>query len=98
MKKFELKSWMTENREIVIESHKNLTTEEHYNGISLKDFMVQVYRLMEINNPRSEKRAASLLPDLMEDVYWKNKRIEGNDATTERLAKKYEGTAAMALV
>lgn len=97
-KKFELKSWLSENREIVISKHNALTTEKHYSGISLKDFMVEVVKMMEINNVKSEKRAASKLPFLMGNIYFENSKVTGRDSKTEALAEKYKWTAAMALV
>lgn len=98
MKTFELKSWMTENREVVIEKYNKLTAEKFYNGISLKDFMIQVYNLMVINNPKSEKRAASLLPDIIGNVYVNNSKIEVVNNRDAKLAEQYKGTAFMALV
>ena len=98
MKTFELKSWMTENRDVVLESYKKLTEEKFFNGISLKDFMVQVFNLMVVNNIKSEKRAASMLPFLMGDVYAKNSRVEVVNDLDAKLAEKYRGTAYMALV
>ena len=98
MKKFELKNWMSENREVVIENYNKLTTEQFFNGISLKDFMVQVLNLMVVNNIKSEKRAASMLPFLMGNVYVNNSKVEVVNDRDAKLAAKYKGTAYMALV
>ena len=57
--KFELKSWMTENREVVIADYNKMTVHQFFSGISLKEFMLKVYELMEMNNVKSKKRAAS---------------------------------------
>jgi hypothetical protein len=65
MKTFELKNWMTENRELVINVYNETSKNEFFIGISLKDFMLKVYNMMNINNPKSEKRAASLLPTIL---------------------------------
>ena len=99
MKKgFELKAWMTENRDVVISKYEELKSEKFFNGISLKDFMMAVYNMMNINNPRSAKRAGDLLPFLMGNVYFENSKVTGNDKVTDTLKAKYEGTAFMALV
>lgn len=98
MKTLELKNWMSENREVVIENYNKLTTEQFFNGITLKDFMIQVLNLMVVNNIKSEKRAASMLPFLMSNVYVNNSKIEVVNDIDEKLAAKYKGTAYMALV
>lgn len=98
MKTFELKNWMSENREVVIENYNKLTTEQFFNGISLKDFMVQVLRSMEMQNIKSAKRAASMLPFLMGNVYFNNSKVTGNDIKTDALREKYNGTSAMAMI
>jgi len=98
MKTFELKTWMSENREVVIENYNKLTTENFYNGISLKNFMLQVLNLMIINNVKSEKRAISMLPYLMGNVYVNNSKVELVNNRDAKLSEKYKGTAYMALV
>lgn len=98
MKNFEIKNWMSENREVVIENYNKLTTEQFFNGISLKDFMLQVLNLMVVNNIKSEKRAASMLPFLMGNVYVNNSKVEVVNNRDVKLAEKYKGTAYMALV
>ena len=40
----------------------------------------------------------SRLPFLMGDIYFNNSKVVANDAKTESLKTKYEGTAFMALV
>lgn len=72
---FELNSWMSLNREIVISEYNKMTTEKFFNGCSLKQFMCEVLHLMKMNNVRSEKTAASKLPYLMSDVAFKNTTI-----------------------
>ncbi len=59
---------------------------------------MQVLTIMNNNNPKSEKRAASLLADVVSLVMVKNTKIDAQDKITERLANKYNGTAYMALV
>jgi len=96
--KFEIKAWLGSKREEIISNYNKLTTEENFNGISLKEFMLKILSLMEINNPKSEKRAESLLPLLMGDVYVNNSKIVAEDKVTNALRAKYEGTAYMAMV
>lgn len=96
--KFNLKTFLGENRDQVISQFENLKTEKFYNGVSLKQFMVEVFQQMDRNNPKSEKKALSLLPFVMGDVYFNNSNVNAVDYRTEALRKKYEGTAYMALV
>jgi DNA-directed RNA polymerase subunit E'/Rpb7 len=96
--KFELKSWLTENREVVIANYNKITAHQFFSGISLKDFMLKVYQLMEINNVKSEKRAASMLWSLTDRVVADNTKIEVVRDRDAEMANKYKGTAYMALV
>lgn len=95
---FELRNWMTQNREMVIASYEQLTKEKFFNGISLKDFMVQVYNRMLENNPKSEKRASSLIGGILESVSHKNSKIGTPSSIDAKMSAKYAGTAFMALV
>jgi hypothetical protein len=95
---FELKTYMTANRDFVINTYNDMTKERFFNGISLASFMTQVYNIMLENNPRSEKRADSLLKTITYSVVDKNVRIGGNDVVQGRLKAKYAGTQMMALV
>lgn len=95
---FELTTWLSENREQVISKYNNLTTEEFFNGITLKNFMIQVMKSMQMQNIKSEKRAASMLPFLMSNVSFNNSTVTGSDKKTEDLKAKYEGTSFMAMV
>jgi len=95
---FELTTWLSENREQVISKYNKLTSEEFFNGISLKNFMVQVLQSMQMQNIKSAKRAASMLPFLMSNVYFNNSTVTGSDKKTEALKSKYEGTSYMAMV
>lgn len=95
---FELRTWLSENRETVISKFNALTEERFYNGIDMKSFMIEVLKGMEMNNPKSEKRAASLLPFIMGNIYMNNSKVSGKDAKTESLKAAHEGTAFMAMV
>ena len=53
---------------------------------------------MQMNNVKSEKRAASMLPFLMGNVYFNNSKVTGSDKVTDALKAKYNGTAYMAMV
>ncbi len=87
--KFELKSWMTENREIVISKYEELAKEEHFNGISMRDFMVKVLNTMIMNNVRSAKRAASMLPQIMDNIYYANCEIQVINDLDAKMKAKY---------
>ena len=95
---FDLKSFMTENREIVINAYNEASKHRFFNEISLARFMTQVLELMIENNPKSEKSAKSLLDGLTERVFNRNTKIGGNDVFTDRMRAKYKGTAMMAVI
>ena len=69
---FELKTWLSENRQSIISEYEQLSKEEFFNGMSLQNFMIAILNTMAMNNPKSEKRAASLLPYVMGDIYFNN--------------------------
>lgn len=95
---FEIKAWLSENRETVISKHTKLTGENFYNGINLKDFMLQVMGVMIRNNVKSEKTASKILSIAIGEVYVNNSKVVANDIKTEALKIKYAGTAYMAMV
>ena len=95
MKKvFILKEWLSENREVVISEFEKLTNEAHYNGITLKGFMLQVFEEMSRQRITSEKSASLKLPFMIGNVVFENSKIEGNDYMIER----YKGTQFAQLV
>jgi len=79
MKKFELRTWMTENKEDITSKWEALKEEQFYNGIQLNPFLWEVWNSMKRQNPRSSKRAASLLPYIVGQVYVNNSRIGGTE-------------------
>jgi len=95
---FEIKTWLSENREVVIEKFNKLTTERFYNGITLKTFMTEVLDGMVRNNIKNEKIAKIKLPFVIGNVYVDNSKIEVVNNRDAKLAAKYKGTAYMALV
>ena len=72
---YNLQEFMTANREVVIAKHAALEAEQFFSGIGLRDFMAATMRGMQMNAPRSEKQAASLLPNVMGMVYIDNIKI-----------------------
>lgn len=68
--KFEIKTWLSENRETIISKYESLKKEEFFQGADLKSFMYAVMEAMVMNGVKSEKRAASMLPFLMGNVYF----------------------------
>jgi len=69
-KAFDLKTWLGENRNVVISKYEELTKEEFFQGITLAEFMKRVLNQMANNFPKSENRAASLLPTILGSVYF----------------------------
>ena len=86
--KFQLNNWMTENREIVLNKFSELKEEQHYNGISLKQFGLQVYQAMANNNIKSSNRAYKMLPMLMSNVYLNNSNLDSVDYTSANDKKR----------
>ena len=68
--KFEITKWLSENRESIIAKYEELKNENFFQGQPLKDFMVAILNAMIMNNVKSEKRASSMLPFLMGNVYF----------------------------
>jgi len=95
---FDLRTWMTENREMIISKYNKLTAEKFFNGISLKDFMTLVLNAMVRNNIKSEKRAETMLPYIMGSIYVNNSKVVAEDKITNKLTEKYNGTAYTALI
>jgi hypothetical protein len=60
--------------------------------------MVEVLNAMIRNNIKSEKRAVSMFPFLMGDIYFNNSKVVAEDKITNALKAKYEGTSFMSLV
>ena len=95
---FEVKAFLSANREMVISEYNKLTENRFFNGINQVAFMVEVLNLMVINAPKSEKRAASLLPFMVGRVSANNSKILAEDKVTNALKAKYNNTPFMALV
>lgn len=68
--KFEITKWLTENRDTIIAGYEDLKNEYFFQGASLKEFMLAILNSMLMNNVKSEKRAASMLPFLMGNIYF----------------------------
>jgi len=74
--KFQLNNWMTENRELVMVKFSELKEEKFYNGISTKQFGIEIWNGMVNNNPRSDKRAFQMLTQVMSNVYFNNSTLD----------------------
>jgi hypothetical protein len=98
MTTFNLKNFLTSNREIVLNSYKSASEQRFFNQISLANYMTQVFNYMVENNPKSDKKAMSILISAIDRVSQKNTSISGSDFRTEALKAKYSGTAFMAIV
>jgi len=68
--KFETAAFLSQNRDSIIAKYNELTKENFFQGQSLKDFMTAILNAMLNNNVKSEKRAASLLPFVIGQVYF----------------------------
>lgn len=95
--KFNIKDFMTANRESIIAQHEELTAEKFYNGISLRDFMIKILGYMA-ENCKSDKKATSYLPYAIANAYNASVKIGGSDFRTDALRAKHAGTSYMALV
>ena len=95
---FNLKNFLADNREVVIAKFEELTKRENYNGISLKEFMLAVMRNMELNNPKSIKRAEGLINGALNHAFYNNSDVPVLIDRDANLKAKYEGTSYMALV
>ena len=95
---FELKNFMTANRDTVIAKYNETAKSEFFSGIDLRSFMVAVMNNMQANSPRSEKRAAELLPNMIQHVIYANTTVQVRRDRDQELRAKYAGTAYMALV
>lgn len=72
---FNLKDFLTANKEAVLIAYEKLTKERFFNEICLKEFMILVMNMMANNNPKSDKRAASLLPTILGTIIFNNSKI-----------------------
>jgi hypothetical protein len=83
--KFELKAWLTENKETVIAKYNQLSTEKFFDGVTVRDFMIEVMQGMTNNNCKSANKASSVLPFVMGDIYFNHSTVEAFDTMTARL-------------
>jgi hypothetical protein len=95
--KFEIRTFLGENRETIISSYERLKNETHFNGCTLKSFMMDVMQCFTNNRIASEKTAIAKLPFLLDVVYFEN-CVKIQDSRQSKLEAKYEGTAYMAIV
>jgi len=96
--KFELRTWLTENRETIVNNYTKLTAETYFSGISLKDFMIATMNALTMNNVKSEKTATSKLPFLMANVYCANSKVGGINWIDEKSDKARMTTGEFQLV
>jgi hypothetical protein len=96
--KFEIREFLTANRDEVIAKYNKLTEERFFNGISLRDFMLQVLHIMTINGFKSEKAARNGMSSLLSRVYCDNCSISTPNSKDDALRAQYKGTAYMAMV
>ena len=73
---FQLKNFLADNREVVIAKFEKLQKDDFYNGITLRNFMLEVFKSMENNNIKSEARANKMLPNILGQVVVDNKSTQ----------------------
>lgn len=95
--KFNMKDYLSSRREEVIAKYNKLTGEQFFSGISLKDFMLQVMHMMEMN-AKSEKTADNKFGFILGQVYVNNSSLSFRSAKDDALRNQYKGTAYMAMV
>lgn len=98
MKTFNLTSELSERREIVIAKYNNLTENKFFDGCTLRNFMLEVMRMCQMNHIGSTKTLDSKLPFILGQIATNHSRIQGDDRLTNELKAKYQGTAFMAMV
>ena len=93
------KEFLSDNREEVINYYNNEI--KGYWNISIKDFMTDLltnFRKVTISEGLKRMDLTSNLIEAKSRLGLMDRKIEATDKATERLQKKYEGTAYMALV
>lgn len=95
--KFNMKDYLSSRREEVIAKYNKLAGEQFFRGISLKDFMLQVMRMMEMN-AKSEKTADNKFDFILGQVYVNNSSLSFRSTKDDSLRNQYKGTAYMAMV
>lgn len=95
--KFNMKDYLSIRREEVIAKYNKLTGEQFFNGINLKDFMLQVMHMMEMN-AKSEKAADNKFNFILGQVYVNNSSLSFRSTKDDALRNQYKGTAYMAMV
>jgi hypothetical protein len=98
MTKFNLTTALSERREQVIAKYNTLTTEEFFDGCTLRQFMIEVMNMCQMNNIKSSTRLNNFLPMTLGQIYVAHSKVSGSDAATEQLKKRYEGTSYMSMV
>ena len=75
MKKFELKTWLSENRNQILDFYNALSENEFFSGVSKKEFGTEVFRAMGFNNVKSEKTAVKTLSHVLYRLESKHTQI-----------------------
>lgn len=73
---FEIKNFLANNREIVIAKYNELANDNFFDGITLKNFMIEVMNLFIINRVKSEKTATLKLDFILGEIICKHNTIE----------------------
>ena len=97
-KQFNLTEALKERRESVIAKYNSLTQNKFFDGITLRNFMIEVMNTCMVNRIASEKTLDRMLPMIMGEIAFNHSKVSGCDIVTENLRNKYNGTAYMAMV
>ena len=73
-KQFNIQNFLSENREVVISKYNEISNNKFFTGITLKNFMMQVYNRMDQQNAKSEKRAFNIFNTVLGEVAYNNSR------------------------
>ena len=88
MTTFNLKNWLTENRNQISDFYNQLSQEQFFSNVSKRHFGIEVYNMMSINNPRSEKKAKDVLKNVLYQLEGKHTEI-GVDYSTPYLESNH---------
>ena len=95
---FNLTEELHARRDLVIEQYNELTKGQFFDGITLRNYMLEVIKACQVNRIRTAKSLDKQLPIFLYYISYEHNRIASVDNVTEALKRKYAGTAFMAMV
>jgi len=78
---FNIKEALTAIRENIIAKYNELTSDKFFDGVSLKQFMIEILNIANRNSDRmrSQNSFDKMIMNLVANVMMNHKRIGGND-------------------